>query len=61
MQWRLTKTARGWCIEYQSGIFSGWKMVNDARRFSFEPSLPKFFGDKKEAASEMAKLIERYS
>lgn len=60
MQWRLNRVSHGWVIEYKKGAFSTWQMVNDARSFSWEPSLPKIFNNKKAAAEQMAKLIAHY-
>lgn len=61
MKWRLTKVLGGWVIEYKPSIFSGWTPVINNNSFSFEPDTAAKFDTKEEAATEMAKLIAKYS
>lgn len=58
MNWRLIETYSGWIIEYKSGAFGTWQAVNQSRHYQWEPPLPAVFSSRREAAQEMAKLVE---
>ncbi len=61
MKWKITQTNNGYVIQYKTSLFSCWKTVNSARKFSFEPDdRPQYYDSKEEAINDMAKLITKY-